>query len=93
MKDEEILQEAINRYGEDAQIDMMIEEMSELTQALLKLRRNKFSSDPKYIIQVCEEMADVEIMTQQMRMIFNTAFIAKFKYEKIIRLKERLAIL
>jgi NTP pyrophosphatase (non-canonical NTP hydrolase) len=90
MKDEEILQEAINRNGEDAQIDMMIEEMSELTQALLKLRRNKLGLKTRYIIQVCEEMADVEIMTQQMRMIFNTAWIAKYKYEKINRLKERL---
>ncbi|MBR1391065.1 MAG: hypothetical protein IJ567_06445 [Lachnospiraceae bacterium] len=35
----EILEEAVRVYGKEPQIDMAIEEMSELTKALLKSRR------------------------------------------------------
>ena len=56
----EILQEAIKKYGVQSQCDMCIEEMSELTKALLKLRRA--STQPE--MQKCrenirEEIADV----------------------------------
>lgn len=37
--DKEILQKAIDTYGVNAQSDMVIEEMSELTKEILKLRR------------------------------------------------------
>ena len=35
----EVLQECVDTYGAEAQVDMAIEEMSELTKALLKYRR------------------------------------------------------
>lgn len=34
-----ILQEAIDHYGEESQLDMAIEEMSELTKAICKYKR------------------------------------------------------
>ena len=37
----EIEGRAINTYGEQPQVDVAIEEMSELTKALLKYRRNE----------------------------------------------------
>lgn len=40
-KEENILLQAIVEYGAEAQTDMMIEEMSELTKALLKHRRKE----------------------------------------------------
>lgn len=92
MQDQEILQEAINRYGVDAQSDMMIEECSELIQALLKLRRNYVSSDFKYQANVMEEMADVEIMLDQMKLIFNPKAVLQLRQQKINRLKERLGL-
>ena len=53
---------AWKHWGAEAQVDMLIEEMAELTQALLKTRRNKsiFSK------AVFEEMADVSICLDQM---------------------------
>ena len=36
-----VLQDALVMYGQQAQIDMMLEEMAELSKALLKLRRAK----------------------------------------------------
>lgn len=36
-----VLQEAIDHYGEESQLDMAIEEMSELTKAICKYKRLK----------------------------------------------------
>lgn len=68
---------AICAYGESAQVDMAIEEMSELTKALLKYRR-AINADPNYLPKevpelidgIREEMADVIIMLTQLLIIF-----------------------
>ena len=39
IKNPEVLEDAIKKYGVSIQIDMAIEEMSELTKAILKNRR------------------------------------------------------
>ncbi|MDY2736604.1 hypothetical protein [Intestinibacter sp.] len=58
-----------NHYTFDDQVDVLIEEMSELTKALLKNRRAKkgyTQATIKETIQnIKEEIADVEIMLQQ----------------------------
>lgn len=55
----------IEKYGKEPQVDMCIEEMSELTKALLKERRGKGN-----IKDIAEEIADVQIMLEQMKWIF-----------------------
>jgi hypothetical protein len=50
--------------GEDHQINMCIEECSELIQALCKYKRGKPDN-------VCEEIADCEILFEQMKLLFN----------------------
>ena len=101
----EILLQAIEKYGDDSQIDVCIEEMSELTKALLKFRRmeNKKSAVKsidyaEYIAEkikcasnVAEEIADVKIMLEQMEIIFGCSEEINNQTEfKIKRLKERL---
>ena len=85
MNREEILQKAIDTYGEESQKKMMIEEMSELTKELCKWFRGE--ADTGHIL---EEMADVQIMLDQMRMIFgDTSEQEKAKVERLgRRLKE-----
>ena len=62
---------AINTYGEQPQVDMCIEEMSELTKELLKLRRESTQAGfQKRRENIKEEIADVQIMLDQMRIIF-----------------------
>ena len=88
-----ILQRAVDTYGAAAQIDMMIEEMSELTKALCKYRRAvagdadegelNFRND-----QVLEEMADVGIMLNQMCLIFGD--FNEYEIAKLERLDKRL---
>ncbi len=59
----------ISTYGADAQIDMMLEEMSELAKALLKNRRAKKHSQDR-IDAIVDELADVKIMERQMEILF-----------------------
>lgn len=61
-------------YGATAQTDIMIEEMSELTKALLKFRRKLLSDgDIKHELEnVMEELADVQIILWQIVYIYST---------------------
>lgn len=80
MNETDILRRAIAEFGTEAQVDMMIEEMSELTQALLKLRRvakgqthcDDTPGDCELFTErILEEIADVQIMLDQMKLIYD----------------------
>lgn len=77
----QICYEAVAMFGTTKQIDMAVEEMAELTQALSKFKRGK-------IHNVEEEIADVEIMIEQLKIIFNADKYERFKHDKLCRLKE-----
>ena len=88
-----VLSLAIDIYDVDNQIYQAIEDMSELTKALLKLRR----VDPddkieikKRIWDIEEETADVAIMIAQLEMIFDAGRIQSVVNKKIKRLAHRL---
>ena len=85
-KTDEILKQAIATYGKDAQVKMAIEEMSELTQALCKDFRGKGNAG-----NIAEEIADVEIVLQQLKIVFsNRNDVNRFYELKIKRLKNNL---
>lgn len=72
---------------------MMIEEMSELIKALLKLRRfGNTSLEPALVADVIEEIADVGIVLDQMRIYFSPAAVDKQKQFKLDRLARLLGI-
>lgn len=94
MIDEKILQEAIDTWGIDVQIEMIIEESSELILALQKLKRNygnDISKKKEALKNVYSEIADVKIMIAQAELIFDKKEInseIKFKMNRLIdRLK------
>ena len=92
-KDQEVLERAIDTFGIDSQVDMAIEEMSELTKALLKYRRSckgdtSVADKDKLMGDVLEEMADVQIMLNQLYIMFGEP--VNYPKEKINRLKNRL---
>lgn len=58
----------INTYGTCSQQDIAIEEMSELQKAILKHRRNPSEKTRKDII---DEIADVSIMLEQLKIIYS----------------------
>lgn len=81
-----ILHDAVQTYGKANQVDKAIEEMAELTKALLKERHNAGSVD-----DVTEEMADAFIMIAQLIFIYDnsTAFDEQIN-RKIKRLEHRM---
>ena len=86
----EILQKAVDTYGRRMQEDICIEEMSELTKALIKCCRVKQEHEESETAEenVLEEIADVQIMLDQMRIIYGDT--SEQEEFKVNRLKERL---
>jgi len=82
-----ILREAIAIYGTAPQCLMMIEEMSELIKALCKRSRGE-KWDQSTLNAVLEEMADVQIMLDQMKIIFGDP--SEIEGAKIVRLESRI---
>lgn len=84
--DTEVLNKAIDKFRSPEQIDKAIEEMSELTKALLKERYARMTdSHNEAIDNVCEELADAVIMLNQLVLIFTERYHA-FKREELQRM-------
>lgn len=83
---------AIAEYGSSNQVDKAMEELAELTQALMKERHCEEEwMRTELRVHVAEEMADVEIMLEQLKIIFNNAeSVEQWKGAKIERLERRL---
>lgn len=91
----QIYKKAIDILGANYQIDIAIEEMSELIKALLKHRRattKDIMDDEKTKRDITEEMGDVLICLTQLAIIFdNSKDIDEIVNAKIKRLINRLA--
>jgi len=84
MTDEKsIYRRALNLWGENAQIGMAIEECAELIQAIMKRNRHHNGTTDADII---EEIADVEIMLSQLRVIYGDDKVETIKQMKLARL-------
>lgn len=73
VSEEELYKAAVQKFGERAQILVAIEEMSELTKALLKYIRHEDFNQGDYddiVESIAEERADVSIMLNQLAFIF-----------------------
>lgn len=80
-----LLDRAITTYGAPAQMDM-----AELTKALCKVKRVSCAAEAKAVLEnVVEEMADVQIMLDQLRIIFHRST-EEVEEAKLERLKNRL---
>ena len=78
----------ISKWGENEQIRQTIEECAELIVELSKKDRviNGSSED-----DICNELADVEIMLNQMRHIYDGKQIDKIKNRKLKKLNKRVS--
>ena len=90
MKEEfrEPYEKFLKAWGEDAQIMMVIEEMSELTKELCKYLRYKGfkEKDAESVVEnINEETADVLNCVEQLELIFNEKKINEIRKEKIDR--------
>lgn len=88
MKKEERLnlyKEAINKWGKDAQVNMLYEECGELITAVSQFKRGRVG-----YLDVMTELADVSIMIEQLAAMINYEDYEAEKDRKLTRLKERL---
>lgn len=85
--DGDIYKKAIDKYGLKSQLIKAIEELSELQKELCKVLNFGGSCE-----KIAEEIADVQIMIEQIKIIWNITHekIEHIKRQKIERLKERL---
>jgi len=82
VSEKELYKAAVQKFGEQAQILVAIEEMSELTKVLLKYIRLIDFDQGNYddiIENIAEERADVEIMMKQLNEIFGSNDVAMTK--------------
>ena len=84
MDDKKIYKEALDKYGAQMQETICIEELSELQKALCKhIRGNGSMAD------ISEEIADVQIMLEQMILLFDLeSSVEKWRDIKLARLRD-----
>ena len=86
MNKKDIYKRALKVFGKQNQITMVFEEVAELQKALSKHLRGEDNID-----HIAEEIADVEIMLEQMKMLFDVEDrVGQHKGEKINRLNDRI---
>ena len=82
----DLYQLAIDKWGKTGQLTVAIEELSELTKEICKTLRNIGHTE-----RLAEEVADVEIMCEQLRYIFAIdEAVDDWKEYKLRRLADRL---
>ena len=81
-----VLETALDEYGYQNQSDILIEEMAELTKAIIKHRRY---GSAETFDDLCEEVADVAIMLQQMLLCTTDVDYDSIVKSKIDRLAKR----
>lgn len=83
-----ILREVVGFYGADMQLNICIEELSELIKELCKSKRGLGDYE-----NIAEEMADVRIIMEQLYIIYGNAdAVQRWYLHKLNRLQERLEI-
>lgn len=81
----DLYKEAIAKWGEEAQTNMLNEECGELIAAVAQFKRGRTSHH-----DVMTELADVSIMVEQLATMMNYDDFEKEKDRKLMRLKEKL---
>ena len=82
-----IFEQAIEAYGRDMQLNVAVEELSELIKEICKSKRGNDNRD-----NIIEEMADCYIMLEQLEIIFDVkpAEILLMIDQKVRRLENRI---
>lgn len=81
-----VYQRAVEAYGKEHQLIICMEEMAELTKELSKNLRGHNN-----LQEIAEEVADVEIMLEQVKVIFDLKEeVSEAKEAKLLRLQKRI---
>lgn len=80
-----VIEQAVSVFGAERQTRKAVEELTELSLALQRALEGRGDND-----NICEEIADVEIMIAQLRFIFFSGKIDEWKDKKIARLAAKI---
>ena len=84
---DEKIKEILDYYGYEAQSRQLIEEMAELTQVICKAERYDLDTVREHLV---EEVADVEVVLEQVIYLLGDNRIEQIRAEKIERQKRRI---
>ena len=86
MSEKEVFKAALEHFGAEAQTLMCFEEMSELQKELCKNARGRHN-----LMMIAEEIADVQIMLEQMILLHNCQTeVDTIRQFKVLRLEGKL---
>lgn len=80
------LRAAVAHYGVESQVNQMVEECAEFIVCVNHCRRSR-----KTATELIEEMADMEIVLEQLKMVYGGEEWESARLRKIERLKNRIA--
>ena len=83
-----VFSDAIQTFGMQKQTLMVFEEMAELQNELCKYLR--YGESVEVVCRVADELADVEIMLDQMKLLFGTGRVQREREKKVQRLRARI---
>lgn len=89
----QLLERVITANGMNKQLDVAIEELSELIHAICKIKRRDSLSNESFAVKgnLAEGMADVEIILAELKLLFdNEDNVKEWKNYKLDRLEKRL---
>lgn len=88
-KDETLAKEMIERYGENAQLDIVVEELSELTKECIKYKRTNTHGEPYDIHHMAEELADAYVVADIVQAVLDKYGITKEDVQRIVDYKKQ----
>ena len=85
MDKQDLFETVIKKFGFDAQKAMAVEECAELINALCKEKRGRATDE-----DIITEIADVQIMCEQLAIIYGKEKVRQERLRKLLRLHERI---
>jgi hypothetical protein len=83
--DRDVIERAIDHFGKESQILKAVEEMAELSAELMRSMNSVGMN-----VKIIEEIADVMIMLEQLKVIFGEELVGNHVQSKLKRLKSRM---
>lgn len=94
MENRDLMQDLVETWGEEAQLNMVIEKSLELAVAIQKFKKVEHKEDyleySHVYNDVCEKLADMKLMIEQSEFLFNSNEIHNHYEIKVQHLKQAL---
>ena len=87
IKMSEITKEMIKKYGEDLQLDVAVEELSELIKEVIKYKRTKRLGGSYDFKHMAEELADVFVVSEIIYEVLGEHGVTREQVEELVNYK------